>query len=238
MTMADLSAPRLVRANGVFIDWSAIIAGVVITTALGLIFITFGGAIGLSVSSPFEGEGVSASWFAVGAGMFLLIVQVVAFYAGGYVAGRLRNDAGESTSTSESDMRDGVHGLLVWGAGVVVAAFIAVASASAPMAAQDDPALAPVSESVAGAITQEIDEAASRDENPDAIGEGLIERRADVARKLAVISAFITAVSLLVGGVAAFFGAGLGGEHRGKGFVTQVFRSRRWKQEKGGVAAS
>jgi hypothetical protein len=64
-------------------------------------------------------------------------------------------------------------------------------------------------------------------DNPDAANESFTERRAEVARKLAVLSTFVTAASLLVGAVAAFFAAGKGGDHRDKGANERFFNLRR-----------
>ena len=64
-------------------------------------------------------------------------------------------------------------------------------------------------------------------DNPDAANESFTERRAEVARKLAVLSTFVTAASLLVGAVAAFFAAGKGGDHRDKGANVRFFNLRR-----------
>jgi hypothetical protein len=173
------------------VDWAAILAGAVVATAIGLILTTFGLGLGLAVNSPYEGEGAGPSLFAIGAGLWLLLTQVLAFWCGGYICARLRARQPE-LSEHEVDVRDGLHGLIVWGVGVLA-------------------------------------QAASREriDNPDAADETFTERRAEVARKLAVISTFVTAASLLVGAVAAFFAAGTGGDHRDKAATVRFFNLRR-----------
>ena len=52
------------------------------------------------------------------------------------------------------------------------------------------------------------------------------ERRAEVARKFSIISAFMTAAALLVGAAAAFGGAHSGGNHRDNSVTWQFFTSR------------
>ncbi|TKT77620.1 hypothetical protein [Aquamicrobium sp. LC103] len=107
-----------------YIDWPAIFAGTVLATAISFLLLTFGSAIGLSMSSAEAGEGMSLFWMAIVAALWLLWVQISSFLAGGYVAGRMRRRHGDATEY-ESDVRDGVNGLVVWGLGLLVSAFIA-----------------------------------------------------------------------------------------------------------------
>jgi hypothetical protein len=104
-----------------YVDWAAIVAGGALAAAISLVLLSFGSAIGLGITSPLPGEGVSFFWFAIAAGLWLLWVQVSSFMAGGYLAGRLRRRVGAATE-DEVDMRDGSHGLLVWAVGTLVGA--------------------------------------------------------------------------------------------------------------------
>ncbi|MGE0212755.1 MAG: hypothetical protein AB7S41_13755 [Parvibaculaceae bacterium] len=113
-----------------YVDWCAVFAGTVLASAISLIFIAFGSALGLTFVSPFAGEGASAVGMAIAAALWLIWVQVSSFLAGGYIAGRLRRRIGDATE-HESDVRDGSHGLLAWALGVVVLAFFAAASIGA-----------------------------------------------------------------------------------------------------------
>jgi hypothetical protein len=116
--------------KGSYVDWPAIIAGIVIASAISLVLLSFGSAIGLNFLDFRAGEDVLPVWIAIAAGLWLLWVQVSSFMAGAYVTGRMRKRHGDSTE-DESDMRDGVHGLLVWGGALVVGAIIAVGGLSA-----------------------------------------------------------------------------------------------------------
>jgi len=109
--------------GGGYVDWAAVLAGAVLAAALSLVLLGFGSAIGLGITSPLPGEGVSFFWFAIAAGLWLLWVQVSSFMAGGYLAGRLRRRIGDATA-DEVDMRDGSHGLLVWAVGTLVGALM------------------------------------------------------------------------------------------------------------------
>lgn len=225
MAITDIVETPVSRSN---VEWGPVLAGATIATAFGLVLLAFGTALGLGFTSPYDGEGLSPVAFAIAAGLYLLWVQVMSFYFGGYVAARLksRSAAGEH----EVDVRDGLHGLLVWGVGVVAAAIIAFAGAggvtATAAAARDANAYTPAS--VSQVIDQQVQQSAAEEAqtDPDAASATSAERRAEVARKFSVISAFITAASLLAGAAAAFFGAHSGGNHRDNTVTWELFSSR------------
>jgi hypothetical protein len=107
-----------------YINWPAIIAGAVIASAVSFILLTFGSAIGLSMTSAREGESASVFWIAVVGGLWILWVQITASFAGGYLTGRMRRRIGDA-SEYESDIRDGSNGLVMWGLATLLAAAIA-----------------------------------------------------------------------------------------------------------------
>ena len=111
------------------IDWGAILAGTVIATSISVVLTGFGSAIGLSMTSPFEGKGFSGVAIAVAIGLWVVWVAVSSLIAGSYLAGRMRRRAGDATP-DEVSVRDGVHGLVVW----ALAALIGVVLASMSVA--------------------------------------------------------------------------------------------------------
>jgi hypothetical protein len=125
MTMFEESGATIVASTrseadaGSYVDWPAILVGAMVATAISILFMAFGSAIGLSLASPFDNEGASTVGLAIGLGLWLVWVQVSGFMAGGYVTGRLRRRMHDA-SEHESDVRDGMHGLAVWATGVVV----------------------------------------------------------------------------------------------------------------------
>lgn len=127
--MTDLSQPAVVTQHGderhSYVDWPAIIAGVALASAISLVLLTFGAALGLSVTNLRPNEGMPAFWVAVAAALWLLWVQVSSFMAGGYLTGRLRRRLHDATE-HEVDVRDGAHGILVWAGALVLGAFLAV----------------------------------------------------------------------------------------------------------------
>lgn len=124
VAVADAATGALPSA----VDWPAIIAGGILATAITFILITFGSAIGLSLTSPYEGAGRSLTFLAVAAGLWVVWVQISSFIAGGYLAGRLRRRLPDATP-HEVEVRDGSHGLLVWAVGVLVGAMLAASVA-------------------------------------------------------------------------------------------------------------
>lgn len=119
-----VATPTASRSDGSYIDWAAILAGGVLALAISVLLISFGTGLGLSLTSPYSGEGVSAAWVAIAAGIWFAWVMVSGFGAGGYLAGRMRRRAGDATA-AEVEARDAMHGLMVWATGLVAGAVLA-----------------------------------------------------------------------------------------------------------------
>ena len=120
-----------------YIEWGPIFAGAVGAAALSFLLLTFGGAIGLSLTSPWPDTGARLWVVALAVMWWAVIVQIGSFAAGGYLAGRMRSRWGTATST-ESEFRDSAHGFMVWAVGVLFGAIILaiVGLSSAKTAAQ------------------------------------------------------------------------------------------------------
>lgn len=117
-----------------YVDWAAVIAGIVLASAISVLFLTFGSAVGLSFANFHGATGVAPIWVAIAAASWLLWVQISSFMAGGYLTGRMRRRFHDATE-HESDVRDGAHGLLVWAGALVVGALIAVGGLGAAASA-------------------------------------------------------------------------------------------------------
>lgn len=121
--LGEMAADHEAFASG--ISWAAVVAGAFIASALHLILLALGTGMGLSWDSSSVGRTAVIS---AGALVWLIIVQVVAFSIGGYLAGRLRIKWA-TIHTDEVYFRDTAHGFLVWAVGVVItAAFLGVAA--------------------------------------------------------------------------------------------------------------
>src|SRR5882672_8266884 len=117
----SLAQPHL---PGHYLSWGAIIAGAVCAAAISVVLLTFGSAIGLSAISPWPNTGLSPTVALVIAALWMALVQVAG------VAGGVRNSWGSVVVLHERRFRDGMHGFIVWAAGLLIgAAFLASAAA-------------------------------------------------------------------------------------------------------------
>src|SRR4051812_43569293 len=98
--------------------WTPAIAGALVATALSVTLIAFGAAVGLGVVSaaPTWRDASVALWLL--SGIYLILVSLVSFGAGGYVAGRIGRGL-PVTSDLDIEHRDGLQGLAAWAIAVV-----------------------------------------------------------------------------------------------------------------------
>jgi hypothetical protein len=294
LVIATAPAAGSIEEHHSYVDWAAVIAGIVLASAISLVLLTFGSAVGLSFTNFRSFSNTAPIWAAIAAASWLLWVQISSFMAGGYLTGRMRRRFHDATE-HESDVRDGAHGLLVWAGALVIGAIIAVgglgaavsaignavgtATTAASNVAQGaaanpnaanvlDPnayfvdelfrlpagAAAPQGVNLAdvrgeagriiatGAVSGSIsaddktylgqlvaqstglpqDQATGRvDQVLKAVDDAKAKAAdaAESARKTAVIAAFLTAASLLVSAVGAYWAAMKGGRHRDDGTV-------------------
>ncbi|TMJ70879.1 MAG: hypothetical protein E6G83_00010 [Alphaproteobacteria bacterium] len=206
-----------------FLQWTPVIAGALVASAISLVLIAFGSAIGLSILSSSPTWRDASPALAVLSGLFLLLTAIASFGLGGYLAGRLRERWHQSAHNDVVEFRDGTHGVVAWAIAVVITGLIAAASAAVIASREVQPATSPIATtSVAPEDrTYLVRLVATRTgiSQPDA------ERRVDdaiagattavrKARRGAVILAFATAVSLLVGAATAWYASCVGGRHR------------------------
>ncbi|MEO6396296.1 MAG: hypothetical protein ABIO40_10355 [Devosia sp.] len=108
-----------------YVDWAAIIAGIALASAISIVLLAFGSALGLTFVDFRNLGGTAPVWAAIAAASWLLWVEVSSFMAGGYLTGRMRRRFADATE-HEVAVRDGAHGLLVWAGALVLGAVIAV----------------------------------------------------------------------------------------------------------------
>jgi hypothetical protein len=111
------------------VSWGAIIAGAVVASALSLALLMLGAGIGLVSVSPWSNNNVSVATFGILAAAWFIAVQLFASGVGGYLAGRLRT-RWVSIHTDEVYFRDTAHGLIVWGVGAIVTAWLLTSGAA------------------------------------------------------------------------------------------------------------
>jgi hypothetical protein len=109
------------------VQWGPVIAGALAAAAVSFVLHAFGAAIGMALSSTAPTWRDSSSLLLVLSGVYLIFVALVAFGAGGYLAGRLRSPF--AGTAAEVEFRDGSYGLLVWALALVLTVFMAWATA-------------------------------------------------------------------------------------------------------------
>jgi hypothetical protein len=127
MTMVDPVRASVEDARVSYVQWGPAIAGALVATGVALVLDTFGAAIGLAVSSTAPTWRDSSATLQVASGLFLILVAIVAFAGGGYIAGRMRRPL--PGNADEVEFRDGTLGLVVWAIAIILTAFIAWAAA-------------------------------------------------------------------------------------------------------------
>ena len=110
-------------------SWSAIIAGAFVAAAVSLILLALGSGLGFALISPWEGQGISVTTFAVTTAIWFIVMQWVSSALGGYIAGRLRT-RWIGTNPHEVFFRDTAHGFVTWAVATVLVAAVVVSSAS------------------------------------------------------------------------------------------------------------
>lgn len=177
------------KTSGSYIDWGTIFAGTVLACAISTILVQFGAAVGMTQIEPSLSADANINpALVLGAGIWLLWVQVLSSLSGAYLAGRMRAPIAGATE-HERDMRDGVHGLLVWATSTL--AVVVAASAAATIAGLTTPA--PTAEAAAVADVNVM------------------------SQNAAVIFAFFAGATSLVSGVISWWAATVGGDHRDSG---------------------
>lgn len=170
-------------------DWSAAFAGALLASAFGFVMVSFGSGLGLSMTGPVGGEGVSPTLVAIMVGLWTTWVVVSSFLAGGYLAGRLRRRAADATP-HEVEVRDGSHGLVVWALGVLIAGYMtatgitSLAGAGVNVVKGATSAVAQAASSVADPM-QYVTDTLFRSDANDAPSGDPSATRGEVARMLA-----------------------------------------------------
>lgn len=150
----------VVPAPRSYVEWAPIIAGAITAVSISVLLLTFGSAIGLSGVSPWPNSGLPWWLLALIAALWLILVQVGSYAAGGYLAGRMRSPWPDMTQ-DEAAFRDGAHGFLVWALGVAITAVLIGSSVTSAIgtAAQTTATVASGAAAGAGAAADEVDAA-------------------------------------------------------------------------------
>ncbi|MBR0797960.1 hypothetical protein JQ615_21455 [Bradyrhizobium jicamae] len=114
-----------------YLRWTPIVAGAFAAAAFAFILISFGVTIGLGVSSTSPTWRDASVALSLLSGLYLILLAIVSFGIGGYIAGRVHGDV-EVAGNPETETSDGLHGLTAWALAVLVGAGLtAIVSAAA-----------------------------------------------------------------------------------------------------------
>jgi hypothetical protein len=128
-TTTGTSPYRPEESTASAVSWGAIIAGAVAACALTLFLLALGAGLGFSIASPWPGSGLSARTAAIGTGLYLIAMAVLASAVGGYLAGRLRT-SWVSVHSDEVFFRDTAHGLAAWALATILSVSVLAGSGS------------------------------------------------------------------------------------------------------------
>ena len=168
------------------IQWSAIFAGAVAASALAFILHAFAGAIGISLSSTAPTWRDASFALILLSGLYLILVALVSYGFGAFVAARLR--APVVGTAEDIEFSDGMHGLIVWALATLLTGLLALALVQATPRLAAPSASAP-STSVAGEniIAYDLDRLFRSERRPQGV-VNMDYPRAEAARILLTAS--------------------------------------------------
>jgi membrane protein implicated in regulation of membrane protease activity len=117
-------------------EWGPIVAGAIAAAALALVLHVFAVAIGLSASSTAPTWRDASFALVLLSGLYLVLAALASYGLGGYLAGLMCT---RLSSREDADLRDGLHGLLVWALATLLTALIGLATAAALAQPTDEP---------------------------------------------------------------------------------------------------
>jgi hypothetical protein len=166
-------------------EWGPIVAGAIAASALALVLHAFALAIGLSVSSTAPTWRDASFALVALSGLYVILAALASYGLGGYLAGLMRE---RLTSRENADLRDGLHGLLVWALASLLTAVIGLAAAqpltrlAAPSSGQAGPSTSVAGENL---VAYDLDRLFRAERRPDT---DLEYARAEAARILLTTS--------------------------------------------------
>jgi hypothetical protein len=117
--------PESLTGQVLYPEWAPIIAGAIAASALALVLHAFASAMGFSVSSTAPTWRDASFALVALSGLYVFLAALASYGLGGYLAGLM----GERlTSRENADLRDGLHGLLVWALATLLTALIGLAT--------------------------------------------------------------------------------------------------------------
>jgi len=149
-----------------FLQWTPVVAGALVASAVSLVLIAFGTALGLGIVSSSPTWRDTSPALTMVSGLFLLLAALVSFGVGGYVAGRLRERWDPSAHSDLVEFRDGTHGIVAWALAVVITGAVAAASVASLSSKAAPPATSSATTAGEPLIAYELDRLFRGDRRP------------------------------------------------------------------------
>lgn len=165
-----------------FLQWTPVFAGALVASAVSLVLIAFGTALGLGIVSSSPTWRDTSPALTVVSGLYLLLAALVSFGVGGYVAGRLRERWDPSAHSDVVEFRDGTHGVVAWALAVVITGVVAAASVASLTSKTAPPATSSATTAGEPLIAYELDRLFRGDRR--AVEGDITYARAEAARIL------------------------------------------------------
>ena len=189
------------------ISWPAVIAGVVVAVAVGAMLDLLGVALGAGALNPFDPAHAAIRAFTVGSGLWMALANILALFAGGFVASR---------AAKYPDRHQGMlHGLTVWALAFVVVVFVAGSMAGGALGAAapdvvSDSAPGPDMATAGGALQSDGSIAPPDAATGVAANPAAAPRAPTVQKDPAATVALWSFLTMLLGAAAAVFGGRYG----------------------------
>src|SRR5215203_2931597 len=123
MTTLDVGTAPGVEERFSYVSWSAIIAAAASAPAIAFVLHSFAAGIGIAVSSTAPTWRDASFALVALSGLYLVLVALISYGFGGYVAGRMRTRLVGRTP-DENEFRDGVHGAASWALATLLTALL------------------------------------------------------------------------------------------------------------------
>jgi hypothetical protein len=132
------------------LSWAAVFGGATVATAVTIMLLALGSGLGLASVSPVSGSNPSPATFTALAAVWLIVVQWVSAFFGGYLAGRLR-PGWSGVHGDEVMFRDTASGFVAWAVASIFIVGFATSGASSLLGGAGRTAASVASEVTRGA---------------------------------------------------------------------------------------
>ncbi len=130
--------------------WAAVTGGALVATAVTVMLLALGSGLGLGSVSPTQGGNPSPATFTALAAIWLIVVQWVSSFFGGYLAGRLRPSMAAGIRGDETLFRDTALGFITWALSALIIVAMVSGGASALLGAVGKTAASAIPGAVSG----------------------------------------------------------------------------------------